>query len=64
MRRRCRAAPVRSGAPRARVPLADLLTLAKRHHKARAIAEDAVVLFDEHVRRPLRERIDAEKAGA
>jgi DNA-binding transcriptional MerR regulator len=36
-------------------PLADLLTLAKRHHEAsRAIAEDAVELFDEHVRRPLR----------
>jgi DNA-binding transcriptional MerR regulator len=37
------------------LPLADLLELAKRHHVAtRAIADDAVELFDEHVRRPLR----------
>jgi DNA-binding transcriptional MerR regulator len=36
-------------------PLADLLSLAGRHDAAtRAIAEDAVRLFDEHVREPLR----------
>ncbi|MCZ7527241.1 MAG: MerR family transcriptional regulator [Acidimicrobiia bacterium] len=37
------------------LPLADLLALARRHHQAtRAIAEEAVAMFDEHVRRPLR----------
>ena len=37
-------------------PLPDLLALAKRHHDAtRAIANDAVEMFDEHVRRPLRD---------
>jgi len=37
-------------------PLPELLALAKRHHEAtRAIANDAVELFDEHVRRPLRD---------
>ena len=37
-------------------PLPDLLALAKRHHDAtRAIANDAVELFDEYVRRPLRD---------
>jgi len=36
-------------------PLGDLLSLAGRHDEAtRAIAEDAVQLFDEHVREPLR----------
>lgn len=36
-------------------PLTDLLSLAGRHDAAaRAIAEDAVRLFDEHVREPLR----------
>ena len=36
-------------------PLADLLTLASRHDTAtHAIAEDAVQLFDEYVREPLR----------
>jgi len=36
-------------------PLTDLLTLAGRHDAGtRAIAEDAVQLFDEHVREPLR----------
>jgi DNA-binding transcriptional MerR regulator len=36
-------------------PLPDLLALAKRHHDAtRAIANDAVEMFDAHVRRPLR----------
>ncbi|HEX5588196.1 MAG TPA: MerR family transcriptional regulator, partial [Acidimicrobiia bacterium] len=46
-------------------PLPDLLSLAKRHHEAtRAIAEDAVELFDEHVRRPMRDSpaSDEEKA--
>lgn len=36
-------------------PLPDLLALAKRHHEAtRAIANEAVEMFDEHVRRPMR----------
>jgi DNA-binding transcriptional MerR regulator len=46
-------------------PLPDLLALARRHHEAtRAIADDAVELFDEHVRRPLRDEplTDAERA--
>jgi DNA-binding transcriptional MerR regulator len=35
-------------------PLPDLLALARRHHDAtRAIAADAVEMFDEHVRRPI-----------
>ncbi len=37
------------------LPLPELLDLARRHHAAtRAIAEDAVTLFDQHVREPLR----------
>jgi DNA-binding transcriptional MerR regulator len=37
------------------LPLPELLALARRHHAAtRGIAEDAVTLFDEHVREPLR----------
>jgi DNA-binding transcriptional MerR regulator len=37
------------------LPLADLLGLARRHHAAAlAVAEEAVAMFDEHVRRPLR----------
>lgn len=37
------------------LPLADLLALARRHHEAtRLVAQDAVEMFDEHVRRPLR----------
>ncbi|HZP29604.1 MAG TPA: MerR family transcriptional regulator [Acidimicrobiia bacterium] len=37
------------------LPLPELLALARRHDEAtRAIAEEAVALFDEHVRRPLR----------
>jgi|SRR5712692_1571039 len=37
------------------LPLSDLLALARRHHHATvAIAADAVEMFDEHVRRPLR----------
>jgi DNA-binding transcriptional MerR regulator len=36
-------------------PLSDLLELARRHHDATtAIATDAVEMFDEHVRQPLR----------
>ena len=44
------------------LPLPELLGLARRHHAAtRAIAEDAVTLFDEHVREPLRTAdLDAE----
>jgi DNA-binding transcriptional MerR regulator len=37
------------------LPMPELLALARRHHDGtRAIAEDAVEMFDEHVRRPLR----------
>jgi DNA-binding transcriptional MerR regulator len=37
------------------LPLPELLALARQHHAAtRAIAEDAVTLFDQHVREPLR----------
>jgi DNA-binding transcriptional MerR regulator len=46
-------------------PLNDLLELARRHHEAtRAIASDAVEMFDEHVRRPLQraDLSDEEKA--
>jgi DNA-binding transcriptional MerR regulator len=46
-------------------PLNDLLALARRHHEGtRAIAGDAVEMFDEHVRRPLQasELSDSEKA--
>ena len=36
------------------LPLSDLLALSRRHHEAtRSIAEEAVELFDTHVRRPL-----------
>jgi DNA-binding transcriptional MerR regulator len=47
------------------LPLAELLALARRHHEmTRAIAEDAVAMFDVHVREPLREAdlSDDEKA--
>ncbi len=38
------------------LPLTDLLALARRHHDAtREIAEDAVAMFDAHVRAPLRD---------
>jgi DNA-binding transcriptional MerR regulator len=38
------------------LPLAGVLDLARRHHEAmRAVAERAVLMFDEHVRHPLRE---------
>jgi DNA-binding transcriptional MerR regulator len=46
-------------------PLPDLLALAGRHHEmTRAIAEDAVRMFDDHVREPLRDAhlSDEEKA--
>jgi DNA-binding transcriptional MerR regulator len=46
-------------------PLNDLLALARRHHEGtRAIAGDAVEMFDEHVRRPLQasELDETEKA--
>jgi DNA-binding transcriptional MerR regulator len=49
------------------LPLPDLLALARRHHDmTRAIAEDAVEMFDEHVREPLREAplTDDERADA
>ena len=47
------------------LPLPELLALARRHDDAtRAIAEEAVALFDEHVREPLRaaELTDDERA--
>ncbi len=38
------------------LPLPELLGLARRHHDlTREIAEDAVAMFDEHVRHPLRD---------
>jgi DNA-binding transcriptional MerR regulator len=38
------------------LPLPELLTLARRHHDmTRAIAEESVQMFDDHVRRPLRD---------
>jgi len=49
------------------LPLPELLSLARRHHDmTRAIAEDAVAMFDEHVREPLREASmnDEERADA
>jgi DNA-binding transcriptional MerR regulator len=46
-------------------PLNDLLDLAKRHHEAtRAIAEDAVEMFDEHVRHPLQQSDLSDEARA
>jgi DNA-binding transcriptional MerR regulator len=47
------------------LPLPELLALARRHHDAtRAIATDAVEMFDEYVRRPIHDSdlADAEKA--
>jgi DNA-binding transcriptional MerR regulator len=47
------------------LPLPDLLALARRHHDTtREIAEDAVAMFDSHVRAPLRaaDLSDEEKA--
>ena len=38
------------------LPLPELLALARRHHQhVRSVAEEAVALFDDHVRRPLQE---------
>lgn len=38
------------------LPLPELLALARRHHaETRAVAEEAVAMFDAHVRRPLRD---------
>ena len=38
------------------LPLPELLALARRHHDhVRAVAEEAVALFDQHVRRPLQD---------
>jgi DNA-binding transcriptional MerR regulator len=48
------------------LPLPELLGLARRHHDAtRAIAEDAVAMFDAHVRVPLRDSdlADTDKAA-
>lgn len=37
------------------LPLPELLALARRHHEhVRSVAEEAVVLFDDHIRQPLR----------
>ncbi len=37
------------------LPLPELLVLARRHHEhVRSVAEEAVGLFDDHIRRPLR----------
>ena len=48
------------------LPLPELLALAREHHAAmRAVAEQAVELFDAHVRRPLRESgLPEEEAAA
>lgn len=48
------------------LPLPEVLDLARRHHAAmRAVAEQAVALFDEHVRKPLRSAglVDEEAAA-
>lgn len=43
------------------LPLSEILELARRHHAAmRAVAEQAVALFDEHVRQPIRQASEAE----
>jgi DNA-binding transcriptional MerR regulator len=47
------------------LPMDGLLALARDHHaRTRATAEQAVAMFDEHIRRPLRssDRADADKA--
>ena len=37
------------------LPLPELLSLARRHHEhVRSVAEEAVALFDDHIRQPLR----------
>jgi DNA-binding transcriptional MerR regulator len=48
------------------LPLPELLALARRHHDhIRAVAEEAVALFDAHIRQPLQagDRDDAEAAA-
>ena len=47
------------------LPMSDVLALAREHHaRTRATAEEAVAMFDEHIRRPLRasDEPDDEKA--
>jgi DNA-binding transcriptional MerR regulator len=48
------------------LPLPELLSLARRHHEhIRAVAEEAVALFDTHIRRPLQDGDhDDEQAAA
>jgi DNA-binding transcriptional MerR regulator len=48
------------------LPLPELLDLARRHHEhVRAVAEEAVALFDDHVRQPLQQAdLPAEDAAA
>ena len=48
------------------LPLPELLDLARRHHEhVRAVAEEAVSLFDDHVRQPLQQAdLPAEDAAA
>jgi hypothetical protein len=47
------------------LPLPEILDLARRHHEAmRAVAEQAVELFDTHVRHPLRDAGLPEDAAA
>ena len=47
------------------LPLPELLVLARRHHEhVRSVAEEAVGLFDDHIRRPLRGgEVPAEEAA-
>lgn len=47
------------------LPLTELLALAREHHEAmQAIAERAVELFDEHVRKPIRDTATSEEEAA
>jgi DNA-binding transcriptional MerR regulator len=48
------------------LPLPELLSLARRHHEhIRVVAEEAVALFDTHIRRPLQDgEQDDERAAA
>jgi DNA-binding transcriptional MerR regulator len=47
------------------LPLSDILDLARRHHQAMLeVAEQAVLLFDEHVRQPLRTSTLPDEAAA
>ena len=46
------------------LPLAELLAIARRHHEhVRAVAHEAVALFDDHIRRPLQNSADEEGAA-